>query len=107
MVAFSSNEFSIDNLITLVSHEAVYRLDDMLQVDALRNWVGSALTLGAAVVVVGAFENEAHALGHKTNVTALPPAHEEEGQLSKTVIVAHVVHGIPPTIQRAVQGFAA
>jgi hypothetical protein len=107
MVAFSPNELPIDNLITLVSHEAVYGLDDMFQVQALRNWVGSVLTLGATVVVVCAFEDEAHALGHKTNITTLSPAHQEEGQLSETVIVAHVVHGVPPTVQRAVQRLAA
>ena len=103
MIALSPNELSIDNFIALVSHEAVYGLDDMFQVHAFRDWVGSVLTLGTTIVVVGAFEDEAHALGHKANVTALSPAHQVEGQLTETVIVAHVVHGIPPTVQRAVQ----
>ena len=79
VVAFSPNELAIDNFITLVAHEAVYGLDDMLQVQALWNWVGSVLALGAAIVVVGAFEDEAHALGHKTNITTLSPAHQVEG----------------------------
>ena len=107
MVAFPPNELSINNFIALISHEAVYGLDDMGQVQTLRNWVGSVLTLGAAVVVVGAFEDEAHALGHKTNITTLSPAQQVEGQLTKTVIVAHVVHGVPPTVQGAVQRLAA
>ena len=107
MVAFPSNEFSINNFIALISHEAVYGLDDMGQVQSLWHWVGSVLTLGAAVVVVGAFEDEAHALGHKTNITALPPAQQIEGQLTEAVIMAHVVHGVPPTVQGAVQRLAA
>jgi hypothetical protein len=107
MVAFSPNELSINNFITLVSHEAIYGLDDMFQVQALRNWVGSVLALGTTIVVVGALEDEAHALGHKTNIATLSPAHQVEGQLTETVIVAHVVHGIPPTVQGTVQRLAA
>jgi len=107
MVAFPPNEFSINNLIALISHEAVYGLDDMRQVKTLWNWVCSVLTLGATIVVVGAFEDEAHALGHKTNITTLSPAQQVEGQLTETVIVAHVVHGIPPTVQGTIQRLAA
>ena len=107
MVAFPPNELSVHNFIALVSHEAVYGLDDMFQIQALGNGIGTVLALGATIVVVCAFEDEAHALGHKTNVTALSPAHQEEGQLPETVIVAHVVHGVPPTVQRTVQRLAA
>jgi len=79
----------------------------MRQIQALGKWVGPVLTLGTTIVVVGALEDEAHALGHKTNIATLSPAHEEEGQLTKTIVVAHVVHGIPPAVQGTVQGFAA
>ena len=74
MVAFPPNELSINNFIALISHEAVYGLDDMGQVQTLRNWVGSVLTLGAAVVVVGAFENEAKTFRDETDVSGLTPA---------------------------------
>jgi len=106
MVAFPPNELSINDFIALISHEAVYGLDDMRQVQALWNWVGSVLTLGTAVVVVCAFEDEAHALGHKTNITTLSPAQQVEGQLTETIIVAHVVHGVSPTVQGAIQRLA-
>ena len=79
----------------------------MFQVQTLGNRIGSVLTLGATVVVVGALEDEAHALGHETDVTTLSPAHEKEGQLAETIIVTHIVHGIPPTVQGAVQRFTA
>lgn len=107
MVTFPSYELSVNNFIALVSHEAVQRLDDMFQVQALGNWIGSVLTLGTTIVVVGALEDEAHALGHKTDVATLSPAHEKESQLTKTIIVAHVIHGVPPTIQGGIQRFFA
>ena len=77
-VTFSSYELSIDHFIALISHEAVQRLDDMFQVYTLGNRIGSVLALGATIVVVGALEDETHALGHKTDVTTLSPAHEKE-----------------------------
>ena len=106
MVTFPSYELSIHNFVALVSHETVERFDDMFQVNTLGNRIGPVLALRTTVVVVGALEDEAHALGHKTDVTALSPTHKKEGQLTETIIVAHIVHGIPPTVQGAVQGFA-
>ena len=107
VVAFSPDELSVNNFVTLVSHKAVYGLDDVCQVYTLRKWVGSVLTLGTTIVVVGALEDEAHALGHETDIATLSPAHQVEGQLTETVIVAHVVHGIPPAVQGAIQRLTA
>jgi hypothetical protein len=101
------DEFTIDDLVTLVADEVVERLDDGVKVDALGNGVDPVLAFGTSVIVVGTLEDEAHALGHKTDVASFAPAEKIEGNLSKSVIVAHVVHGISPAVEGGVEGFCA
>jgi len=99
------NELSVNNFVTLVTHEAIQGLDDSLEINALGDGVDSVLALRTAVVIICAFENEAQTLWHEANIASFPPAQEVKGNLSKTIVLAHVIHSIPPTIKSTVKGF--
>lgn len=68
------DKFTIYDLVALVADEVVERFDDGVEVNAFRHGVNPVLTFGASVVVVGTLEDEAHALGHETDVACLAPA---------------------------------
>lgn len=107
MVLLLPHKLSVDNLVALVSNKVVQRLDDGTEVDAFGYRVDAVLALRTPVVIVRAFEDEAHALGHETDVASFSPTQQVKGDLSQTIVLAHVVHGIPPAVESGVEGFRA
>jgi hypothetical protein len=59
MVSFPPHKLAVHDFITLIPYKPVERLNDGLQIYALRNRIGPILTLGTSVVVVGTFKNKA------------------------------------------------
>jgi hypothetical protein len=43
-------------------------LDNRAEVESFRDGIDAVLTIGRAVVVIGAFENKAEALGHESDL---------------------------------------
>lgn len=103
VVSFPTDEFAIDGLVALITHELVERLDDCLEVEALLDGLYGILTLWTAVVVVGTLEDEAKTFWDEADVSGLTPTEKIEGNLAKTVVLAHVVHGVAPAIEGAVE----
>lgn len=103
MIFFPTDEFAIDDLIALITHELVERLDDGLKVEALLHRLHAILTLWTAVVIVGTLENEAKTLWNEADIAGFTPTEKIEGNLAKTVILAHAVHGIAPPVEGAVE----
>lgn len=81
MVLFLPDEFPIYNLISLITHEPVQRLDDSVQVQTFGYWFDPILTLGTSVIVIGAFEDEAESFWYETNVPRFTPAKQEQSNL--------------------------
>ena len=105
VILFLSHEFTVEDFITLVAHETVEGFDNGFKVEALLNWFDSALAFRAAIVVVCTFEDKTKALWNKADVSGLAPAQEVECNLTKAIILAHVVHGVSPTIKSGIKGF--
>ena len=97
VVLFSSQEFAVNDLVSLITQELVKRLDDGSEVQSFGDSVDSVLTFRRSVVIVGTLEDETQALGHKSNLSSFTPTKEVESHLSKSVILRHVVHGRPPS----------
>lgn len=98
VVFLPAHELVIYHLISLCSHEFIKWLDDGLEIQAFFDWFHAILTFGAAVIVVGTLENEAQTLWCEADITRLTPAEEIKGDLTKTVVLTHVVHGVSPAI---------
>jgi hypothetical protein len=107
VVLFLPDKFPIHDFVSLVAHETVQRLNDRVEVQTLGHRFHSVLALGTTVVVVCALENEAEALWDEAYIAGLPPAKEVECDLAETIVLAHVVHGITPAIESAVEGLCA
>jgi hypothetical protein len=105
VILFSSQEFAIHNLISLITEVLVERLDDGSKIESFGNSVDPVLAFGRSVVVVGTLEDEAQALGHESDLSSFTPTKQIEGDLSKSVILGHVVHGSPPSIGGRVERF--
>jgi hypothetical protein len=97
VILFSSQEFTIDDLISLISQKLVERLDDGSKVKTLGNGVDTVLTFGRSVVIVCALEDEAKTFWHESDLSSFTPTKQVEGDLTKSVILRHVVHGGPPS----------
>jgi hypothetical protein len=97
VVLFSSQEFTVNDLVTLITQELVERLDDGSEVQSFGDSVDPVLTFGRSVVIVGTLEDEAQALGHESDLSSFTPTKEVKSHLSKSVILRHVVHGRPPS----------
>jgi hypothetical protein len=104
VVLLFPDELAIKNFIALIAHEPVQRRNNGLQVNTFRDGLDSILALGAAIIVVRAFEDEAQALWHEAYVARFAPAEQVQRDLPKPVILAHVVHSIAPSLLRAVEG---
>ena len=74
VIPFSSNEFSVLDLVALVPNEAIERFDDVMKVQSFGSSFGPILAFGRSIIVVGALENEAHAFCHKPNISCFTPA---------------------------------
>ena len=105
MVPFFANKLAINDFISLIAYEAIERLDDGFKIEAFWDGIHLVLALRATVVVVGAFENEAQTFRDETNVSSLAPAQEVKSDLTETVVLAHVVHCIPPAVESSVERF--
>jgi hypothetical protein len=81
----------------------VQGLDNCPQVQSLGHRLDSILALGTAVVVVCALEDEAKAFGYESDLGSFTPAEQEEGNLAETIILAHIVHGLSPPSQGAIE----
>jgi len=103
VISFPANEFAIEGLITLITHELVERLDDCFKVEALLDWLHAILALWTAIIIVGTLENEAKAFWDEADVAGLAPTEKIKGDLAKTVVLAHVVHGVAPAVESAVE----
>jgi hypothetical protein len=103
VISFPTDEFAIDGLVTLIAHELVERLDECLEVETLLDGLYGVLTLWTAVVIVGTLENEAKALWDEADVSGFTPTEKIEGDLAKTVVLAHAVHGVAPAVEGAVE----
>ncbi len=103
MVLFPAQKLAVDDLVPLVAKEAVERLDDAAEVEALGHRLDAVLALGRAVVVVGALKNEAEALGDEADLCGLTPTKEVERDLAQAVVLRHVVHGGAPAADGAVE----
>jgi hypothetical protein len=104
MVLLLPHEFSIRNFITLVAHKPIQRRNNSFEVNAFRNGLDSILALGATIIIVRAFENETQALRHEPDIASFAPAEQVQCDLPETVVLAHVVHGITPSLLRAIEG---
>jgi len=91
-------ELALDDLVSLISDESVERLDDCSKVETFGDGFDPVLALWRPVVVVGALEDEAEAFRNETNLSCFSPAEKEERDLSKSVVLAHVVHGLSPPV---------
>lgn len=103
VILFPADEFAIDDLVALVAHELVERFDDCLEVETLLYGLHAVLTLWTAVVIVGTLEDEAETFWNEANVSGFTPTEKIEGYLTETVVLAHVVHGVAPTVEGAVE----
>ena len=104
VVSLPSNIFAIELLITLIAKETIEGLDNGVEVQPFGDGVDAVLAFGRSVVVVGALEDEAHALRHESNIAGFTPAEKVESDLTETVVLAHVVHRIAPTVKGAIEG---
>jgi len=97
------DEFAIHYFISLIPNKPVQRLDDSMKVDALWDRINSTLTLGTPIVIVGALEYEAQALGDKAHIPSFAPAQKVKSNLPETIVLAHVVHGVAPPVEGRVK----
>ena len=104
MITLPPHEFSVHRFITLITNEAVERLDNGAKVETFRHGIDAVLAFGRAVIVVRAFEDEAETLRDESNLGSLSPTEEIEGQLSHAVVLGHVVHRLAPAFEGAGQG---
>ena len=74
MIPLSPHELAVNNLVSLITDEAIERLYDPSQVNAFLHGVYLVLTLRRPIVVVRTLEDEAQALGDKSHLRALAPA---------------------------------
>ena len=82
VIPFPPYKFPLHHLVALIPDESVERLDDRPQVEALRYWLHPVLALRRAVVVVGALEDEAQALGHESHLCRFAPTEQVERDLA-------------------------
>jgi hypothetical protein len=68
VTTFSSHKLAIHRLMALITNEAIKWLDNRAEVESFRDRIDAVLTIERAVVVIGAFENKAEALGHESNL---------------------------------------
>ena len=73
MIFFLADEFTVDDLITLVTDESIEGHDDRFQIKTFSDWIYSILAFWTAVVVVCAFEDEAKTFWDETNVASFTP----------------------------------
>jgi hypothetical protein len=97
VVLLPSQELAVDNFVTLISQELVQWLDNGSEVKTFGNGILSVLAFGRSVIVVGALEDEAQTFRHESDLGSLTPTEQVKGDLSKSVILRHVVHGRPPS----------
>jgi hypothetical protein len=74
VVTLSANVHSVRNLVALISQILVQRGDNVVQEGELLDRLNKGLTSGGVEVIVRAFEDEAQALGHETNLVSFTPA---------------------------------
>ena len=58
VVLFSSQEFTVDDLVSLITQELVEWLDNSSEVQSFGDSVDSVLTFGRSVVIIGTLEDE-------------------------------------------------
>jgi hypothetical protein len=100
VISLSLQELAIDDFVRLIAQESVQRLDDASQVQSLRYGLHPVLTFGGSVVVVCTFEDEAETLWYESNLRRFTPTKEEEGDLSESIVLRHIVHRSPPSRNR-------
>ena len=105
VILFLSYKFTVQDFITLIAHKTVEGFDDSFKVETLANWFDPVLTFWTAIVVICTFENETKTLWDKADVSSLAPAQEVECNLTKAIIVAHVVHGVSPAVKSGIERF--
>ena len=103
VVAFAADESTVDDLVALVSDEPVQGSDDRAEVEPFRDRLGAVLALGRPVVVVGALEDEAQALGHEPDLRRLAPTEEVQRELPDAVVRRHLEHGLLPPLPGRVE----
>jgi hypothetical protein len=87
VVLFSSQEFTINDLVSLITQELVEWLDDGSEVQSFGDSIDSVLTFGRSVVIVGTLEDETQALWHESDLSSFTPTKEVKSHLSKSVIL--------------------
>jgi hypothetical protein len=103
VVALAADELALDDLVALVTHVVVQRLDGRLKVHTLSHRLDLVLAVRAPVVVVRALEDEAHALGCEADIAGLAPTEEVERELPHAVVRRHVIHRVAPAVRRAIE----
>ena len=98
MVPLSPHELAVDNLVSLITDEAIERLYDPSQVNAFLHGVYLVLTLWRPVVVVRALEDEAQALWYEAHLGRLAPEQKIERDLAHAIVLAHIVHRLAPPV---------
>jgi hypothetical protein len=104
VVTLPPYKLAVHGFITLITNEAIERLDDGTKVKAFWDGIDAVLAFGGAVIVVRAFENEAETLGDESDLGSLSPAEEIEGYLSHAVVLGHVVHRLAPAFEGGGEG---
>ena len=98
MILVASHKFPVDDLVALVPDKSVKRLHHSSQIKPLGNMVESVLALWRPVIVIRTLEDEAETLGHEPHLCRFAPAEKVERNWPQAVVLAHIVHGIPPSI---------
>ena len=104
MILVASHEFPVDDLVALVPDKSVKRLHHSSQIKPLGNMVESVLALWRPVIVIRTLEDEAEAFGSEPHLRRFAPAEKVESDLSQAVVLAHVVHSVPPSIMGCGKG---
>jgi hypothetical protein len=102
VVALAADELALDDLVALVTHVVVQRLDGRLEVHTLGHGLDLVLAVRAPVVVVRALEDEAHAFGCEADIAGLAPTEEVERELRLDALSSDVLPAAlgaaPPTL---------
>jgi len=65
------------------------------------------LAFGRAVVVIGALEDEANALGQETDLVSFAPDEQIQGNLTRPIVLGHPIHTRLPPILGGFQAVVA
>jgi hypothetical protein len=103
VISFTLQELAVDDLVRLITQESVQRLNNTPEIKSLGNRLHPVLTFWRPVIVVCALEDEAETFRHESDLGRFTPTEEEKGNLSKTIVLRHVVHCRSPSVDGGIE----